>query len=102
MDFNDYVSFILISLGLVFFIAGSLGLLRFPDVYTRLHALTKSDSLGLGFIIVGLAVEALDGFVWLKLLFIWFLVVLSSATSCYLIARAALRMGLQPWKKSCR
>lgn len=101
MSLNDIFAFGFISIGLVFFFAGSIGLLRFPDVYTRLHALTKSDSLGLGFILLGLALEARDVWVLLKLLFIWFLVVLSSATTCYLVARAGLRMGIKSGGKSC-
>lgn len=100
MSVNDYISIVLIGIGVMFFIAGILGVLRFPDIYSRLHALTKADNLGLGFIILGLAVGIGEIGMALKLLFIWVLVIISSATSCYLIARAALRMGIIPWRKS--
>ncbi|NIM31017.1 MAG: cation:proton antiporter, partial [Pseudomonas stutzeri] len=53
----DIVAAALVALGTAFFLAGTLGMLRFPDVYTRLHALTKADNLGLGFIASGLAVH---------------------------------------------
>jgi monovalent cation/proton antiporter MnhG/PhaG subunit len=43
-----------ISFGVFFFLAGTVGLLRFPDTLTRLHALTKADNLGLGLIMLGL------------------------------------------------
>lgn len=44
--------------GAFFFFAGTIGLLRFPDVYTRLHALTKADNLGLGLVVLGLVLQA--------------------------------------------
>ena len=58
MILSDYLSAVLLIAGAVFFLAGTLGLLRFPDVYTRLHALTKADNVGLGLMVVGLAVQA--------------------------------------------
>jgi multicomponent Na+:H+ antiporter subunit G len=91
------VSAIFIAAGLVFFAAGTIGLLRFPDVFTRLHALTKADNLGLGLLFVGLAVEAASVLVALKLFLIWLLVLLSSTTACHLVARAALEAGVRPW-----
>ncbi|MBZ0166200.1 MAG: monovalent cation/H(+) antiporter subunit G, partial [Candidatus Omnitrophica bacterium] len=66
---------------------------------SRLHALTKADNLGLGFILLGLAVQSANAAVVLKLIFIWALIIISSATSCYLIAQAALRMDVKPWRK---
>lgn len=73
--------------GLFFFIAGTLGVLRFPDVYSRLHAVTKADTLGLGLLACGLALRS-DG--WqpaLLMLLIWLLVMASGATACQLLAR---------------
>ena len=74
--------------GAFFFLAGTVGLLRFPDAYTRLHALTKADNLGLGLIVVGLLpqVDSVAGA--LKLVCIWLLVLLSSGTASQLVARA--------------
>jgi len=74
--------------GAFFFLAGTLGLLRFPDAFTRLHALTKADNLGLGLIVVGLLpqVDSVAGA--LKLVCIWLLVLLSSGTASQLVARA--------------
>lgn len=77
-------------IGTVFFIAGTVGLLRMPDVYTRLHALTKADNAGLGFIALSLALYSQDWLLGLKLLLIWLLVLLASAVTCHLVARAAL------------
>lgn len=86
-------------LGTLFFFAGTLGLLRFPDVYTRLHALTKADNVGLGLILAGLALEADSFATALKLLLIWLLALLASATTCHLIARNALHAGIRPWRR---
>ena len=80
---------VMLCAGAFFFLAGSVGLLRFPDSLTRLHALTKVDNLGLGFIVVGLLPQV-DGLIGgLKLILVWLLVQLSSATAAQLIARVA-------------
>lgn len=97
---SEILSMALIGCGAVFFLAGSLGLLRFPDVYSRLHALTKADNVGLGLVVAGLAVQAESGAAALKLVLVWLLVSYSSSTACYLVAQAALRMGIKPWEES--
>jgi multicomponent Na+:H+ antiporter subunit G len=87
----DILSSILILAGVFFYLAGSIGLLRLPDLYSRLHALTKADNLGLGLLMAGLALHSQDLFVMLKLLLIWLAVLAASATSAHLIARQARR-----------
>jgi multicomponent Na+:H+ antiporter subunit G len=77
--------------GAFFFMAGTVGLLRFPDPITRLHALTKADSLGLGLIVLGLLPRAAGPFAALKLVLVWLLVQLAGATVAQLIAREARR-----------
>jgi len=99
MTVTEPVSALLLIAGGAFFLAGTLGLLRFPDVYTRLHALTKADNLGLGLIVLGLAIQSGSWVVTGKLLLIWFLVLLAAAGGCYLVARTALRRGVEPWRR---
>lgn len=99
---RDIVSGILFGGSAFFFFAGSVGLVRFPDVYTRLHALTKSDNLGLGLLIAGLALRADSWTTVAKLGIVWMFVIFASATSCYLVARAALESGVQPWTRDAR
>ena len=95
---TDIISIILLLLGAVFFLAGTVGLLRLPDVYTRLHALTKADNIGVGFIVVALCLQA-DSFSTIGiLLLIWFLVFLSGAGVSHLIANNAFRNGTKIWK----
>ena len=87
----DLFTIVAVSAGAFFFLAGTVGLLRFPDTLTRLHALTKADNLGLGLVVVGLLPLAGGLLGALKLLSIWFLVLLASATVSQLIARTARR-----------
>ncbi len=75
-----------IAAGVVFFIAGTVALLRFPDPLSRLHALTKADSLGLGLIVLGLLPWAGGWLAALKLILVWLLVLLAGATATQLIA----------------
>jgi multicomponent Na+:H+ antiporter subunit G len=76
--------------GCLFFLAGTVGLLRFPDTFTRLHALTKADNLGLGLVCLGLAVHDATLAGVLRLLFIWLLAVIAASISAFLLARWAL------------
>lgn len=90
MTIPDIWTLIFSLIGLLFCITGTIGLLRFPDVFCRLHALTKADNLGLGFIVVAFIPQVQSPGVAFHLLLIWALVLLSSAAGCYLIARHAL------------
>lgn len=95
----DVIATLLIAMGCFFFVAGSIGMLRFPDAFARLHATTKADNVGLGLVTIGLVLQAGSLFVAMKLILIWLLVLLAGATVCHLIARSALRGGRQPWRK---
>lgn len=99
MSFDEAVTAVLLAAGAFMFLAGTAGLLRFPDVYGRLHALTKADNLGLGLVTAGLAVEAGSLNVALRLALVWLVLMLAGTTSCHLVARAALRMGVRPWSR---
>ncbi len=87
----DIATIVLTGIGLVFFLAGTVGLIRFPDVFSRLHALTKADNLGLGFIVLGAGFQADDWTQLAKLGLIWALALLAAGTVAQLVARAALR-----------
>lgn len=83
---TDWLSVALIALGLFFYVSGSLGLLRLPDTYTRLHALTKADNLGLGLLMTGLLFQVNDVFWGGKLVLVWLLTLIASAVNAHLIA----------------
>lgn len=99
MSAPDVLSVVLVLAGAFFFLAGTVGLLRFPDVYTRLHALTKADNLGLGLVAAGLALQAASPSVALKLVLIWLLVLPAGATAAHLVANAAARGGIRYWRR---
>ena len=95
----NIISVVLLLAGTLFFLAGTVGLLRFPDIYTRIHALTKADNVGLGLIVLALALQASSVWVALKLILIWLLILLASSTTAHLVAKAALRNGIRPWTR---
>ena len=101
----NIVSIVLISAGLFFFIVGTLGILRFPDFYTRVQAAGKCDSLAAVLVLVGIAVYNLGdlslatALVSIKILFIAAFVFISSPTATHAITDAALLIGVKPWTK---
>ena len=90
---GDLVTFVAVPLGAVFFLAGTVGLLRFPDASTRLHALTKADNLGLALIVLGLLPQVGGVMAAIKLVGVWLLVLVGSATAGQMMARVARREG---------
>lgn len=82
---RDTVTVVFVAVGLVFFTAGTVGLLRFPDLRSRLHALAKADTLGLGLILIGLMAQADSPAVAAKLLLIWLLALFTAATNASLL-----------------
>jgi multicomponent Na+:H+ antiporter subunit G len=89
----DMWTVVAVVAGAFFFLAGTTGLLRFPDTFTRLHALTKADNLGLGLVVLGLLPQVDSLLAGIKLVCIWLLVLLSGATASQLIARVVRRRG---------
>ena len=90
---SDLFSIAAIGAGVFFFLAGTVGLLRFPDALSRLHALTKADNLGLGLVVLGLLPLSDSLLAALKLVAIWALVQLAGATAAQLVGRAVRRKG---------
>lgn len=92
----DIVTVVLVMAGALLFLAGTLGLLRFPDTLSRLHAISKADNLGLGLIVLGLLPQAASVTGALKLICVWLLAQLSAATASQLLARALHRDRAEP------
>ena len=101
---NVFVTILLIC-GLIFFAGGAIGILRFPDFYSRLHPAGKLDTMGSLFMLVALAVYNLEHFsleallTSLKIILIVVFVFLSSPTAVHGIVDAGVRAGLTPWVK---
>jgi len=92
----DIVSWALILAGSFFTVVGAIGLVRMPDVYTRMHAASVTDTLGAGLLLAGLMVQAGLGLVTLKLLFILILFFFMGPVATHALAQAALRAGVRP------
>jgi multicomponent Na+:H+ antiporter subunit G len=86
---TEWGAVVLIAGGAVFFLAAALGLLRFPDLLSRLHAVAKADTIGLALLVAGLSLTAGSWQMVIRITLIWVLVMAASATTCTLIARAA-------------
>lgn len=91
-DWLITLSWLPLVAGALMFMAGSVGLLRFPDAYSRLHAVTKADTLGLGLLVLGLSLRASDWRSIALMVLIWLLVMASGATTCQLLARYQRRL----------
>ena len=89
----------LIVVGLIFLVIGSIGMLRLPDVFSRAHALSLTDSLGAVFVLLGLAVY--EGFTmnFPRIMVVLVLVYLMNPVISHATIRAAYRSGLRPSKK---
>ena len=91
------VTFLLI--GAFFMLAGTIGFVRFPDFYSRMHATGKCDTLGEGLMLVALIIYGGATFVSVKILFLIVFILLANPTSTHAIAKAAYDVGLEPWRK---
>ncbi len=104
MVLNIFVA-VLLTGGLIFFAGGAIGILRFPDFYSRLHPAGKLDTMGSLFMLLALALFNLHHFSWaalltsLKIMLILVFVFLASPTAIHGIVDAGVRAGLTPWTK---
>ena len=92
-------SITLLSLGVLFLLLGAIGIVRFPDCYTRMHAAGKCDTLGALLVVSGLALYHGVSLESAKILFIAVFIFLTSPTATHAIARAALRRELPLWTR---
>jgi multicomponent Na+:H+ antiporter subunit G len=91
------VANILLVIGLLFILAGVIGILRLPDFYSRLHAMGKCDTLGVALVLVALAIYEGFSLYSVKILLITVFVGLANPTATHALGRAALKSGLAPW-----
>lgn len=92
----DAVSWVCLAGGGVFCVIGAVGLLRFPDFYTRMHAASVIETLGAGPILLGLMLQAGFTLVTVKLLMVGVLIFFASPTATHALARAAMVRGVKP------
>lgn len=93
---REALAIALCGVGAFFFLVGTVGMLRFPDFYSRTHAATKCDTVGAGSVLIALALLRAPEPDALKLVLLGALVLLSSPTAAHALARAAYRTGFEP------
>jgi len=93
---SDYIGMTIVAIGLLFDLLGCIGLVRLPDVYTRLQAATKSVTMGTCMILIGTCVYAGLGPLGVKALACMLFVLVTSPTAAHAIARGAYRSGVKP------
>jgi multicomponent Na+:H+ antiporter subunit G len=92
----EALSWILILAGSLFIVIGAVGMVRMPDLYTRMHAASVIDSIGAALLLLGLILQAGPGLVALKLLFIFLLLLFTGPVVTHALAQAALHEDIEP------
>lgn len=95
----DVLSWIAIVSGLFFMIVGTIGILRMPDLFTRMHAAGMTDTMGAGLLILGMCLQAGFGLVLVRLVLVYVFLMFTSPISSHAISRAALASGVVPYTK---
>jgi multicomponent Na+:H+ antiporter subunit G len=96
----DTLSWVLLTLGGVSVLIGGIGALRMPDLYTRMHAASVTDSLGAILVLTGIMLQAGWSLATIKLVAILLFLLLTSPTSSYALASAALLAGTRPFAET--
>lgn len=89
-------SWVLMGAGAGFLLIAGLGILRLPDVFTRMHAAGIGDTLGAGLILAGLMLQGGISLVTVKLVFVFILLFMTSPTATHALAKAALTGNVKP------
>jgi len=97
IDIQSIITILLVVMGIIFMAAGSIGMLRLPDFYSRTHAVSMSDMLGIIFVILGLVIY--EGFTQssAKLILIILFIALANPVGTHALARAALKKNISPF-----
>lgn len=102
----DVLSWVAIVAGLFFMLVGTFGLMRMPDVYTRLHAAGMTDTMGAGFLLLGMVLQTVvymmhgETSYWLvlvRLVLVYAFLLFTSPIATHALARAGLAGGVEPW-----
>ena len=92
----EFASWVLILLGSFFTIVGAFGIVRMPEIFTRMHAASVTDTLGIGFLIFGMGLQAGFDLVTLKLVFLLALFFFTGPVVTHALAQACLHEGIKP------
>jgi multicomponent Na+:H+ antiporter subunit G len=92
----DIISWVLLTAGGVFVLVGGIGALRMPNLYTRMHAASVTDTMGAVLVLAGVMVQAGLSLVSIKLAAILLFLLITSPAASYALANAALLAGIKP------
>jgi multicomponent Na+:H+ antiporter subunit G len=95
----DALAVLLLGAGMFFHVVAALGVLRMPDFYTRLHAISKAETLGVVLTLLAVALWAGPSLTAVKVMFVAIFLFLANPTSTHAIGRAAFRTGVTPWRR---
>ena len=95
----DIIGWALAFVGVIFMLIGSLGIIRLPDFFARTHAASKIDTVGVVFVLFGIAV--VEGFTLTggKVVLAAVFILITNPVAIHALARAALRQGMKPWRR---
>ncbi len=99
MEIRTIITGVFLAIGCFFVVVSSIGIVRFPDFYSRMHPASKADTLGQAMILIGLMVYEGFSLVSVKLLFIIIFIFIANPTATYALANAAYMAGIKPWEK---
>ncbi len=97
---NEILIMIIISTGALFILLAAIGLLRMPDLYLRMSVTTKAATLGVGLILMGLALHYMETSITTRVIAIIVFLFLTAPISAHVIGRAAYFVGVPMWKKT--
>jgi multicomponent Na+:H+ antiporter subunit G len=95
----DTLAVLLLAAGMFFHVVAAIGVLRMPDFYTRLHAISKAETLGVVLTLLAVALWAGPTLTAVKVIFVAIFLFLANPTSTHAIGRAAFRTGVTPWRR---
>lgn len=95
----DALGVLLLAAGMFFHVVAAVGVLRMPDFYTRLHAVSKAETLGVVLTLLAVILWAGPTLTAVKVLFVAIFMFLANPTSTHAIGRAAFRTGVAPWRR---
>jgi multicomponent Na+:H+ antiporter subunit G len=92
----EWLGWVFLGLGSFFCVVGGIGFVRMPDFYTRMHAASVTDTVGAGFLILGMMLFAGASLVTVKLAIIGLLIFFTSPTATHALAKAGMHRGVEP------
>ncbi|ODS32682.1 MAG: Na(+)/H(+) antiporter subunit G [Candidatus Scalindua rubra] len=99
MDIRTIITGVFLGIGCFFIIVTSIGIVRFPDFYSRLHPAGKADTVGQALVLIGLVIYEGVSLISVKLILIIIFIYIASPTATHAVAQAAFLKGVIPWKK---